>query len=34
MNLDRISGLILSTSATEGDIEIVEKRLNIILPIS
>jgi hypothetical protein len=34
MNLNGVSGLILSPSATEIDIEIVEKRLNTILPIS
>ncbi|WNF22688.1 SMI1/KNR4 family protein [Mesobacillus jeotgali] len=34
MNLNSVSGLILSPSATEIDIEKVEKRLNTILPIS
>ncbi|MCM3576052.1 SMI1/KNR4 family protein [Mesobacillus subterraneus] len=33
MNLNGVSGLILNPSATEIDIEIVEKRLNAILPI-
>ena len=33
MNLNGFSGLILNPSATEIDIEKVEKRLNAILPI-
>jgi hypothetical protein len=34
MNLNGVSGLILNPSATEVDIELVEKRLNAILPIT